>query len=83
MAYMNQEKKKLLAPNIKKVLKKYNIKTFCFSPGGLKTKMAKKINAEEYPLFIEPKELVQYIIHTIQYDNNMVIDEIKINRVGE
>ena len=45
--------------------------------------MAKKINAEEYPLFIEPKELVQYIIHTIQYDNNMVIDEIKINRVGE
>ena len=26
MAYMNQEKKKLLAPNIKKVLKKYNIK---------------------------------------------------------
>ncbi len=63
-------------------LKNYNIKTFCFSPGGLKTKMAKKINAEEYPLFIEPKELVQYIIHTIQYDNNMVIDEIKINRVG-
>ena len=63
-------------------LKHYNIKTFCFSPGGLQTNMGKKINPVEYPLFIEPSELVQYILHTIQYDGPMVIDESKVNRMG-
>ena len=63
-------------------LKHYNIKTFCFSPGGLQTNMGKKIDPTEYPLFIEPNELVQYIIHTIKYDSHMVLDEVKINRMG-
>jgi short-subunit dehydrogenase len=63
-------------------LKHYNIKTFCFSPGGVQTNMGKKINPVEYPLFIEPSELVQYIIHTIKYDSHMVVDEVKVNRVG-
>ena len=44
--------------------------------------MAKKIDPVEYPLFIEPNELVQYIIHTIKYDSHMVADEVKVNRMG-
>jgi short-subunit dehydrogenase len=64
-------------------LKYHNIKSFCFSPGGLQTNMGKNLsNSVEYPLFIEPNELVQYIVHTIKYDSHMVVDEVKINRVG-
>ena len=65
-----------------KHLENYNIKTFCFSPGGLQTEMGKQVSDVNYPRFIKPRELVSFVIHTIQYDENMMLDEIKINRTG-
>ena len=44
--------------------------------------MGKQVSEVNYPKFIKPKELVNFIIHTIQYDNNMMLDEVKVNRTG-
>lgn len=71
-----------LSRSINQELKNYNIKTFCFSPGGLQTEMGKQVSDVNYPRFIRPRELVSFVIHTIQYDENMMLDEIKINRTG-
>ena len=32
--------------------------------------MGKQVSEVNYPKFIKPKELVNFIIHTIQYDDN-------------
>lgn len=71
-----------LSRAVNQELKSYGIKTFCFSPGGLQTKMGKQVSGVNYPRFIKPKELVSFIIHTIQYDDNMMLDEVKVNRTG-
>jgi len=71
-----------LSRAVNQELKNYNIKTFCFSPGGLQTEMGKQVSEVNYPKFISPKELVNFIIHTIQYDDNMMLDEVKVNRTG-
>lgn len=71
-----------LSKSIHQELKEYNIRTYCFSPGGMQTPMGKKINKDEFDKFISPKEFVNYIIHSIKYNSNMVSDEIKLNRMG-
>jgi len=71
-----------LSRSLHQELKVDNIRTYCFSPGGMQTPMGKKINKEEFDKFILPEEFVSYIIHSIKYNSNMVSDEIKLNRVG-
>ena len=44
--------------------------------------MGKAINKEEYIKFISPKEFVDFIIHSIKYNSQMISDEIKLNRMG-
>ena len=61
-------------------LKDYNIKTFCFSPGSVKTRMGKKVKNQDFSTFIEPEELSKYITLTISFDSDMITEEIKINR---
>lgn len=71
-----------LSRSLHQELKEYNIRTYCFSPGGMQTPMGKKINKKEFDKFISPKEFVNYIVHSIKYNSNMVSDEIKLNRLG-
>jgi len=61
-------------------LKSYNIKTFCFSPGSVKTKMGKKVKNQDFSTFIEPEELSKYITLTISFDSDMITEEVRINR---
>jgi len=60
-------------------LKKHNIRVFSVSPGTVQTKMGRLIKGD-WNTFINPKELVKYIINIIKYDNELIIEEIKINR---
>ena len=61
-------------------LKDYNIKTFCFSPGSVKTKMGKKVKNQDFSTFIEPEELSRYVVLTISFDSDMISEELRINR---
>lgn len=62
-------------------LKQYNIRTFCFSPGSIQTKMGKLIEGQEYSTFIKAKEFSQYVVDTIKYDSNMISEEVRLNRM--
>ena len=61
-------------------LKEHNIKTFCFSPGSVKTEMGKKVKNQDFSTFIDPKELAEYIVLTVSFDSNMISEELRINR---
>ena len=62
-------------------LKEYNVRTFCISPGSTKTKMARKSIDQNYDTFLDPNEVANFIVHTISFDNEMVSDEIRLNRM--
>ena len=61
-------------------LKDHNIKTFCFSPGSVKTEMGKKVKNQDFSTFIDPVELAEYIVFTISFDSDMISEELRINR---
>ena len=62
-------------------LKEYNVRTFCISPGSIKTNMAKKLVEQDFDTFLDPKEVAEAILFVISHDNEMMIDELKLNRI--
>jgi NAD(P)-dependent dehydrogenase (short-subunit alcohol dehydrogenase family) len=67
-------------------LKNRNVRTFCVSPGSMKTRMAKvdkELLAEhDYNTFMEPSEVAEFITKIISYDNEMVSQEISLSRLN-
>ena len=66
-------------------LKHQNIRTFCVSPGSMKTKMAKEdeglLAEHDYNTFMEPNEVAEFISKIISYDNEMISQEINLSRL--
>ena len=67
--------------SIQKELKVYGIRTYCFSPGSIKTKMGKQIKGQNYSTFINPKEIAEIILTSIQFDKEMITPEIRLDRI--
>ena len=44
--------------------------------------MGKKVKNQTYKNFIDPAELSSFIINTIKQNDNMITEEIKINRIS-
>lgn len=61
-------------------LKKYNIRTFCISPGSVKTKMGKLVKNQDFNTFMKPEELAKYVIFLISFDHNMIQEEVRLSR---
>ncbi len=68
--------------SLQKELKSKNIRTICISPGSIKTKMGKKVLNQNYQTFIDPKEMSALIISLLELNNEMIIDEIRLNRMN-
>lgn len=69
-----------------KELRAYNVRTFCISPGPMKTKMGESIvpklnNDEDYSTFIDPKDVAEFIIFLISFDNELFAEEIRLQRI--
>lgn len=62
-------------------LKQFNVRTFCVSPGAVKTKMGRKIKNQNFNTFLEPEEIAKYIKFIISFNGGMVSEEIRLNRV--
>lgn len=62
-------------------LKKENVRTFCVSPGSIKTAMGKKVKNQSYDSFIDPHEIAEFIAFLISFDGEMVSEEILLNRM--
>ena len=67
--------------SINNEFKKYGIRSYIFSPGSIKTNMGKLVKNQNYKNFIDPKELASFINYIIKQNNNMITEEIKINRI--
>ena len=65
-----------------KELKKYNIRSLIFSPGSIKTKMGKTDVSQDYETFLDPKEVAEYILYSSKFNNEMFIDESRMNRIS-
>jgi short-subunit dehydrogenase len=67
-------------------LGKNNVQVFCISPGPLKSEMGKKVVKkfkENWESFIDPEEVADYAAHAIKFDENMISEEIRLNRIQE
>ena len=66
-------------------LKNQNVRTFCISPGSMKTRMAKEdeglLAEQDYSTFMDPHEVAEFIINIISYDNEMISQEINLSRL--
>ena len=61
-------------------LKSHNIRVYCVSPSATQTDMGKEIPNENYYTFLNPKEIAEYIIFTMKFDNELISEEIRLNR---
>ena len=65
-------------------LKEYNVRTYSVSPGSMKTEMGKMsgdISNQNYETFIDPIEVAKFLTQICSYDNEMISEEIRLNRI--
>ncbi len=63
-------------------LKSKNVRTFCISPGSIKTEMGKISKEQNFETFLNPKEIAKYLVFIISFDNELISDEIRLNRMN-
>lgn len=61
-------------------LKVHNVRTYCVSPGSIKTPMGKQVRNQNYETFLEPTEVAEYVCFVISFDGGLVSEEIRLNR---
>ena len=66
--------------SLNKELKQYNIRTYCISPSGTKTDMGRSIPGQDFDTFLDPKEIAKYVAFVISFNNELITDEIRLNR---
>ena len=62
-------------------LKKKNVRVICISPSSTKTNMGKISVDKDFNTFLNPKEVAEYIVFVLSFDNEMIIDESRLNRM--
>jgi len=75
-----------LSRSLHSELKEHNVRTFCVSPGPIKTSMGHDIIKNENPdekfdSFMNPNEVAEFIVYLISFDNEMVSEEIRLSRI--
>jgi NAD(P)-dependent dehydrogenase (short-subunit alcohol dehydrogenase family) len=61
--------------------KEHNVRTFCISPGSIKTEMGKKVTNQDFETFMDPKEIAEYISFVISFDAELISEEVRLNRM--
>ena len=67
-------------------LKEFNVRTYCFSPGPMKTEMGKEIinkenHNEKFETFMQTNEIAEFLIFVISFENNLIAPEIRMGRM--
>ena len=62
-------------------LKKFGIRTHCISPGSTQTDMAKISTDQNFSTFLNPIEVAKVTIFLLSFNKEMIIDEIRLNRI--
>ena len=70
-----------LSRSLHNELKEHNVRTFCVSPGSIKTPMGRSVIGQNYETFLNPDEIAEFIAYLISFDNEMVSEEIRLSRI--
>ena len=75
-----------LSRSLHNELKEFNVRTFCISPGPIKTNIGKDIIKKEnpnenYETFMNPNEIAEFITFAISFDNNLISSEVRLGRI--
>jgi NAD(P)-dependent dehydrogenase (short-subunit alcohol dehydrogenase family) len=64
-------------------LKPHGVRVICVSPGTIKTDMGREVEklGQIYDTFMDPDEVARYIVYNTELDDNMVSEEIRLNRM--
>jgi NAD(P)-dependent dehydrogenase (short-subunit alcohol dehydrogenase family) len=62
-------------------LKHSGVRVFCFSPGSIRTEMAKVSVGHDYSSFLDPAEIAAFIVDVVSFDGTMITEEIRLNRM--
>ncbi|NWJ30243.1 SDR family NAD(P)-dependent oxidoreductase [Marine Group I thaumarchaeote] len=71
-----------LSRTLQNELKSKNVRTFCISPGSIKTEMGKTSKDQDFETFLNPKEVSKYLVFAISFDSELVSEEIRLNRMN-
>jgi|TARA_B100001971_G_C18114168_1_gene495882 3-oxoacyl-[acyl-carrier protein] reductase len=72
-----------LSRSLHSELKEHNVRTFCVSPGSIKTSMGKSVTDQNYETFLNPSEIAEFIVLLVSFDNEMISQEIQLNRMNK
>ena len=69
-----------LSRSLYKELKDYDIRVYSVSPGSIQTEMGKTDTRQNFNTFLKPEDIAEYISFIISFDNQLISDEIRLNR---
>jgi short-subunit dehydrogenase len=72
-----------LSRSLHSELKEHNVRTFCVSPGSIKTSMGKSVIGQNYETFLNPNEVAELIVHLVSFNNEMISQEIQLSRMDQ
>ena len=72
-----------LSRSLHSELKEHNVRTFCVSPGSIKTPMGKSVTGQNYETFLNPNEIAELIVRLVSFDNEMISQEIQLSRMDQ
>ena len=62
-------------------LRDRGVRTFCISPGSIKTEMGRHVPRQLWETFLEPAEVAEYVCFAIAFDSTLVTEEVRLNRL--
>ena len=72
-----------LSRSLHSELREHNVRTFCVSPGSIKTPMGKSVVGQSYETFLNPNEVAELIVRLISFDSEMISQEIQLHRMNQ
>ena len=72
-----------LSRSLHSELKEHNVRTFCVSPGSIKTPMGKSVVGQNYETFLNPSEVAELVGRLISFDSEMISQEIQLHRMNQ
>lgn len=71
-----------LSRTLQNELKSKNVRTYCISPGSIKTEMGRITKEQNFETFLDPIEIARYLVFVISFDSELISDEVRLNRIN-
>ena len=61
-------------------LKSHGVRVSCISPSSTQGQMGRSTIGQDYSTFLDPDDIASFVLHTISYDGNMVVEDVLLRR---